>query len=254
VDKFLLNIEKYKYAILGTILVHLLVLVGSSFSQVQKVSRKAPEAVSLEIPLENIEVPEEDKPLEDNDQNLEENDQNLSNVAADANEMREKSFENYSTNKAEVEQDVVLNAKELERQYFEEAAANNPNNKTTKAERQKIETKADKLKIPGEKSSLEPGGEKAFAGKVMISYDLAGRKAFSLPNPGYTCNSSGTVVIEIKVASDGTVKGTRFLSHLSSSSSECLVQRATKYASRARFSSSSSGSQTGKITYKFVSQ
>ncbi|MFK8044280.1 MAG: hypothetical protein AB8B72_02205 [Crocinitomicaceae bacterium] len=252
-DKFLLNIEKYKYAILGTILVHLLVIVGSSFSQVQKISRKAPEAVSVEIPLDNIEIPDDE--IQTTDENQDEaSNENLSNVAADANDTRDKAFENYSTNKEEVEQDVMLNAKELERQFFEEAAANNPNNKVDKRERTEIETKADKLKMPGENDASTSGGDKAFAGKVMISFDLVGRKAFSLPNPGYTCKNSGTIVVEIKVASDGTVKGTRYIGSQSSSNSECLVQRALKYAARARFNSGSAGSQTGTITYKFVSQ
>jgi hypothetical protein len=254
VDRFLIYIEKYKFAILGTLLVHILIIVGSSFKQVQHVMRMPPQEVSVEMPLEDIEFePEIEEILDLKKEPLPS--QEITNVAADANDTREKSYENYSTNKDEIEEDVLQNAKDLERQFFEEAAANNPNAAQSQINSHvPIESITKKDVKKDQQSSVKSGGNKAFAGEVMISFNLKGRKAFSLPNPGYTCNNTGTIVIEIKVGGDGYVKSTNFLSNLSTGATDCLVERATKYASMARFNLVSSGTQTGTITYKFISQ
>lgn len=253
-DQFLLNIEKYKFAILGTLLVHIFIIVGSSFQQVQHVMRMPPQEVEIDVPLEDIEFePEIAEILELNKEPMPS--QDITNVAADANDKRDKSYENYSTNTDEIEEDVMLSAKELEKQYFEEAAANNPKtNQTQNNSHVPIETVSDKIKSPNENSSVKSGGDKAFAGEVMISFNLKGRKAFKLPNPGYTCSTSGTIVIEIKVGSDGLVKSTNFIGNRSSGATDCLVERAIEYAGRSRFNYSDSGSQTGTITYKFMSK
>ena len=249
-DQFLLNIEKYKFPILGTVLLHIIIVVASSFTQVQNVFRMPPEEITIEVPLEDIEFePEIEEILDLKKEPLPE--ANISNVAADANDTREKSYENYSLNKEDVSEEVLANAKALEKQFFEEAAANNPANQAQNDnDHTPIETKADLIKTNNNSNS----SDKAFAGEVMISYDLPNRKAFALPNPGYTCKSSGVVVIEIKVGSDGKVKSTSFLSNRSTNATDCLVERALRYANKSRFNSASAGNQTGTITYKFLGQ
>ncbi|MFK8038740.1 MAG: hypothetical protein AB8B74_10655 [Crocinitomicaceae bacterium] len=253
-DQFLLNIEKYKYSILGTILIHIAIIVSSSFTQIQNVMKMPPQEVSIDLPLENIEFePEIEEILELNKEPIPS--QEITNVAADANDTREESFENYSTNMDESTEEVEKTIKELEAEYFKDAAAKNTKNNATQNDSYvPIETKADKIKTNGSASNITKGGDKAFAGEVMISYSLKDRKAFSLPNPGYTCSSNGTIVIEIKVDGSGSVKSTRFLSAVSSGATECLIESATKYAARSRFNSSSGGNQTGTITYKFRGQ
>jgi len=90
----------------------------------------------------------------------------------------------------------------------------------------------------------------------MVSFDLDNRKAHSLPRPGYTCNSSGTVVVNIKVDKSGEVKSADFNSALSSSADECMVEKAIRYAKKSRFNLNSNSPmlQSGTITYKFVSK
>ncbi len=248
-DQFLINIEKYKFPILGTILVHIVIVIASSFTQVQNVFRMPPEEISIDIPLDEIEFePKLEEILDLKKEPLP--NQTITNLVTDANDTREKSYENYSINKQEVSDEVFQNAKELERQFFEEAAANNPSNTVPKNDHVPIETKSDLVKMNNDNGAAN----KSFAGEVMISFDLINRKAFSLPNPGYTCNNSGVIVIEVKVGADGKVKSTNFLENRSTSATDCLVERAIKYASRSRFNSTSGGSQTGTITYKFMGQ
>ena len=252
-DQFLINIEKYKYAIIGTIFFHVLFFVISSFTSVQPVKRMPPQEVSIEIPLDDIELePEIEKLLELNKEPLPS--QNIANIAADANDTREKAYENYSTNKDEVDQDVSESVKDFEAQLFKDAADQSAKDLASQTNSHvKIETKSHTINT-NKHSSVSSGGKNAFAGKVMISYNLIGRKAYNLPNPGYTCNNSGTIVIQIKVDKNGTVKDSKFMSGLSTSSNECLVKRAIRYANKSRFDFKEGGMQTGSITYEFKGQ
>ena len=87
-NDFLDYIEKYKFAILGTLVVHLCIIVGSSFQQVQHVMRIPPQEVEIEIPLEDIEFePEIEELLELKKEPLPS--ENITNTAADANDTRE---------------------------------------------------------------------------------------------------------------------------------------------------------------------
>ncbi len=253
-DQFLINIEKYRYAILGTILFHILIFVVSSFTSVQPVTKMPDEEIRMEIPLDDIEFePEIEEILDLKKEPIPT--ENVSNLAADANDTRERDYENFSTNKDEIDQAVLDDAKELEAQFFKEAAANNPNHVNTQTQSNvDVETNATKKDKPKDNPTLSGGADNAFAGEVMISYNLKGRKAYALPNPGYTCNSSGTIVIQIKVDNSGDVKDIKFLSNLSSGASECLVERASNYAKKARFDFKSGGVQTGTITYKFMAR
>ena len=54
-DQFLINLEKYKFAILGTVLFHILVFVVSGFTSVQHVTRLPPDEIKINLPLNDIE-------------------------------------------------------------------------------------------------------------------------------------------------------------------------------------------------------
>lgn len=254
-DQFLINLEKYRYAILGTVLFHIIIFVVSGFTTVKPVTKLLPEEIRIEIPLDDIELdPELEELLDLKKEPLPTED--VSNFVKDANDTREESFENYSTNKDAIDQEVLNDAKALEAQLFAEAAENNPNKAESRAESDTDIITEDKSKNKSTDKPVETsGGENAIAGEVLVEYDLPGRKAHSLPRPSYMCNSAGTIVIQIKVDASGSVKDTRFLSNRSSGATECLIERATKYAKRARFDYKSGvGLQTGTITYKFMAQ
>ena len=174
--------------------------------------------------------------------------ENISNLATDANDNREKSYEDYSTNFEDLSEEAMMSAKELEAKYFEDAAANN--------DRTDVATSMEEHKLNETKlnnDNVTTGGTNAFAGEVMISFSLKGRKSYSLPNPGYTCNGSGVVVIQIKVDKSGNVKDATYLARSSNGASSCMIQRAMKYAKKSRFDYNASVTmQTGTITYKFI--
>jgi hypothetical protein len=246
-DNFLDNIEKYKFAIFGTIFLHIMVFFFSIFTTIQDVVRIPPVDVTLEIPLDDIEFePEMEKILDLNKVPLPS--ENVNNLATDANDSREKSYEDYSTNMEDLSEESMLSAKELEAKYFEDAAANN--------DRTNVASDMEEHKINEAKSNndnVTSGGANAFAGEVMISYSLNGRKSYSLPNPGYTCNGSGVVVIQIKADKSGNVKDATYMAKSSNGASSCMIERALKYAKKSRFDyKASTAMQTGTITYKFI--
>jgi hypothetical protein len=255
VDKFLEYIEKYKFAILGTVIFHFFFFMSSNFVTIERPFPIAEEIVEADIE-EEIELDEEMMEMLEILRNQENPDnQELYNLAADQNDKRQKSFENFSTQ--EIDEQVMSDAKELEKQYFEEWASTHPNEAA--AVRSKVKTEVDdkKSKTDGQvKSKVDNTGENAFAGTVMVSFNLPKRKAYELSNPGYTCNGSGTVVIDIKVDKSGEVKEVSYNPSLSSGASDCMIEKAKVYAKRSRFNLSAevSGTQSGTITYKFQGQ
>lgn len=85
-----------------------------------------------------------------------------------------------------------------------------------------------------------------------ISFSLVGRSAIEIPNPIYTCDTPGKIVVNISVNAVGEVIETSVNKKSSTSSNECLVDKALEYAGGARFSKlPGRNSQPGTITYYF---
>lgn len=248
-------IEKYKFAILGTVIFHVLVFIYTNFVTVKNPVYFADPQVEMDIPLDDVpldpEIMELIKPKQQD--NLAS--QEVYNVTSDANDKREKSYENFSTQ--QMDEQVMENARALEQQYFQEWAGTHPDNQSSSMDiTDDKEEDKKKLAQSSPDKSIDQSGDKAFAGEVMASFNLKDRKAHSLEKPGYTCNSSGTVVLEIKVDKNGEVKDVSYMASGSSNATECMIEQSIKYARRSRFnfSSTAPAMQTGTITYKFVAR
>lgn len=248
-------IEKYKFAILGTVLFHILVFAYTNFATVKRPYKIPEPEVEMELPLEDVIVdPEMMKLLEMNkDQpNISEE---VYNVSSDANDDREKSFEEFSTQA--LDEDVNKTVEELEQEYKEYWASQHEGEGSDANSSADIdaEEKDNKVNQNKQGTNIQNNGDKAFAGPVMVEYDLKNRKAFSLPSPGYTCNGSGTVVINIRVDKAGEVKSASYNEAASSRATECMINKALAYAKKSRFNlASGSQFQDGYITYIFQGQ
>ena len=87
------------------------------------------------------------------------------------------------------------------------------------------------------------------------SYNLQDRKALFFPNPVYTCDGFGKVVITIEVNATGKVTKATFNPTLSETNNACLVESALKYAQRTRFNTKANKPlQLGTIAYRFPGQ
>ena len=84
-----------------------------------------------------------------------------------------------------------------------------------------------------------------------VSFNLINRTAVFIPNPVYTCDAQGEIVLDISVNNKGAVTQTSFNKKASTSLNRCLIDQALAYANDAFFSSSSKPSQSGSITFSF---
>jgi len=87
------------------------------------------------------------------------------------------------------------------------------------------------------------------------SFRLKGRKALFFPNPVYTCEGFGKVVINIEVSDLGKVLDTSVNKSASTTTNLCLIDSAIEYAEQTRFTTKAGVSvQEGTITYIFPGQ
>lgn len=95
----------------------------------------------------------------------------------------------------------------------------------------------------------------AYKGPSVISYELEGRKALSLPVPAYKGYGAGDVLVDIEVNQAGRVTAARVRSS-GSTADESLHSFAIDAAKRSRFSASSEAAKTqaGWILYRFIAQ
>ncbi|WP_157766157.1 energy transducer TonB family protein [Aquimarina aggregata] len=84
-----------------------------------------------------------------------------------------------------------------------------------------------------------------------LTYSLKNRKSVELPNPVYTCEGSGRVVVKIEVNKNGYVTNTKVDKKRSTTRNECLFDNAMEYARKALFSRTTIEKQEGTITYYF---
>lgn len=107
----------------------------------------------------------------------------------------------------------------------------------------------------GENTSEKISEKTGSLRNSSISFSLLGRQAIEIPNPIYTCATGGKIVINIAVNERGLVEDTSFNKASSTSTNECLIQHALRYAAEARFSIlAGRTSQIGTITYNFQEQ
>ena len=100
--------------------------------------------------------------------------------------------------------------------------------------------------------SPNKSNEKSKANKnSSVSFSLSNRNKIKLPPPVYLCETSGKIVVNIKVDSKGNVTDA-YINSSSSSNNKCLIDAALNYAQNARFSSDAKKTeQIGSITYYF---
>ncbi|WP_207759840.1 energy transducer TonB family protein [Flavobacterium cyanobacteriorum] len=97
------------------------------------------------------------------------------------------------------------------------------------------------------------GGKGNGSGTGVGNYQLAGRKVIAKPQPRYTCNEQGTVVVEISVDQNGRVISATPGVRGTTNSAKCLLDQAKQAALNTKFDSSDAApeKQVGKIIYNF---
>lgn len=95
------------------------------------------------------------------------------------------------------------------------------------------------------------GGSGAGRGTGVGDYTLAGRKALAIPEPKYTCNEEGRVVVQIAVDRSGKVISATPGARGTTNTAKCLQDQAKAAALKARFDAGDSDKQIGTIVYNY---
>ena len=107
------------------------------------------------------------------------------------------------------------------------------------------------LDSDGDNSSEEIVKNNVANQHTSISYSLKDRMHRRLPNPIYTCASSGKIVVNIRVDNKGNVLAADFNQASSTTKNGCLIDNAIAYALKSKFQNSAKKEQIGTITYLF---
>jgi len=186
----------------------------------------------------------------------------VKSIARDRNDDRERSSENWSSNKMSAA-DVERSVKDYERKLFEEAGGEEKRKKLQQEMDDRKKQQTTGPTNPNEKQSTANGGNKAYSGDVMVEWSLSNRpphqnNTWYVRNPGYTCGygASGKVTVSIKVNQNGDVTNATYEPTLSRNANYCMIEQAVKYAKMSRFTYSGAAPklQDGTITYTFVAQ
>jgi len=121
---------------------------------------------------------------------------------------------------------------------------------TVEARKKALEKKrAEVQKAIEERERLR--NQKSGNRQSTVSFDLANRTSVYIPNPVYTCDAQGAIVINITVNSNGSIVAMDYNKKASTSTNGCLIDQALDYTQQALFNAVSKASQKGSITFHF---
>ncbi|WP_299218919.1 hypothetical protein [uncultured Aquimarina sp.] len=133
----------------------------------------------------------------------------------------------------------------------EEATEETSNNEQLAEGQEAINEDITTEEVPEDKKEEKPITEEVNNRNSSVTFTLKGREKKDIPNPIYTCNGSGKVVVKIEVNQNGYVIDAKIDKKKSTTRNECLFDNALDYAQDALFSSSGMKEQKGYITYYF---
>lgn len=253
-------LEKYKFGLVAALLAYVII-----FAYFQIGTYNGPgvpytafyEGPQLEIPEDEIQLLPENIMLPANY-----DPSNIKNTARDENDKRTRSEDNYSVSK--YSGNGVQDATDYEKKMFDEAggAAEREKIRTQIEARKEREKEQAKQTNKGDKTSTT-GKSNAAAGNVMVKFNVPKHTAhqgndYYIRNPGYKCGvgSAGMVMIMVKVDQSGNVLSATYDASQSYNANSCMISEAKKYASISRFNyaPTAAKSQSGWISYTFISQ
>ncbi|MEN8810839.1 MAG: hypothetical protein ABF264_07285 [Flavobacteriales bacterium] len=232
------------YAILATIVLHVLVILSFNLTKIQSEMTVFSDAAILEL---DFKEPEEiEKMLLPPEQNIDESNQDIKDLMQDIQDIRKKSRTNFSESRInqEIENEVIeRNNQSLNEKNKKKESGTNSSIKETPTKENETQDKSAEA-------------ENSYAGKVTRYCNVQGRECYTVA-PSYTCKGGGQVQIDIKVDKIGSVKSVKVNTANTTTTNECILNQALDYAKRTtKVSSDLKGehANSGYIIYNFVSQ
>lgn len=240
-------IEQHKFSILGTIGIHVVILVWLNLQLVVS----APPVVNDRVVMQ-LDFSEDEEVVEDPMQELEneglENNSQLTNVAANANQEK-TTYTNQNFSQAKADQEVLDELKRMEAEEFNSIEHSEEND--TKPENNKIDHNLVK-------EDAKPNENAGYGNdvKATASYYLPNRKPQRKPTPSYKCTKEGVVTIKVKVNQKGRVVSAVIDESKTNTQNECLRTEAITYSKRWRFTQdfNDEAKKEGWIKFSYASQ
>ncbi len=231
--------DKHKALILTSLFCGILVLALYNFRLSQNRKQFSEMMINLE---EEAEAPEEDLEEREEEEQPQQEPQSQPETHRAFNENTEEREENFQQ---EIDEIFEKNSASQDENQTSENTSSEGAYTINSEKRQQEASDGDDS---SEKTSTQSGGLRDSS----ISFSLKGRNAVHIPNPIYTCDRAGKIVVNIKVNQSGRVTETQINKASSNSTNECLEEKALEYAAGARFSElAGRNDQPGTITYRF---
>lgn len=246
-------IERHKFGLIGTALLHVIIFFALNFYYFEVPEGEIHVTQDIEIPLEEISLEDLSQEEVDEEGNVI-NSGEIKNTVVDQNDDREKSMDNYS--RKSMDQQVEDELKQLEEETFQQL---NEGREPGSKEEEPYEHVTDKELEEMAREHLDQGnngGNKGYAGRAIATFDLPGREEVKIRIPSYTCRGSGTVVVRVKVNVKGEVTTAKYAPELSYRPTDCMIEKAQSYAAQSKFdyNPDADDPQSGTITYEFIAQ
>jgi len=237
--------REHRTGIYGTIIFHLIILIVLLGSRLHTVAFGTP---SILIDFSEQERKTAQEILEKRKERTLEIASKELNAAINTQVIRNVVVDNSETNNNSqpLKDDRKTNATQL----YDDARRVQEKIDASRAEQAKSQG-SDEIKMPEKK----PEKKETYKGPSVISYDLGGRKALSLPVPAYQCQGGGDVKVEIKVNPQGRVTVVSII-EAESTKNICLHDAAKRFAKSSRFElkNNAPARQQGYIVYRFIAQ
>lgn len=202
------------------------------------------------IPIPVIEeVPEEDPEEQQEQEELKQNSQ-ISHQASNTTRLQREANRYFSKEDPvrDALSNTILDAENTE-QNEDPTAENFPDYQERIA---LLQSRSQKKQSSGNDLSEKVSRVNTSASRrSTITYILRERDAVKIPNPVYTCDAEGKVVINIEVSGQGNVIKASYNKNASTTANGCLVDQALEYAKGAIFNNSTRQTQLGSISFEF---
>lgn len=253
-------IERHKYGIMITLLIHVAVFVYFQIATYEEAviydawdfqGRNIESPDDIQITPDQIQTPQE--------QELFNPQEKVSSFVKNENDKRDRSFDKeikYTSSQGDAESIEDEFHESLRKEMLgqkETQDSKNPANDN-------IEMENHKTKKENEKNNSNSGSNEAVGGQTMVSYRLENRHPLNhndwyVRNPGYTCGDvDGVVKVLVEVAQSGDVVDAKVLEAQTQNATPCMLEKAKEYALKSRFNydGGADKKQQGIITYRFV--
>lgn len=237
---FLVLLEKYQNAILGTLIVHILIFVWLNIQNVSFYIIQPKEKVLATLDFTS---PENNLNPKKSKENFTDNEIVVTNAASNYDQEKDMS----ASQKKALEEKVIEDVKEFEKKQFNDFGKDNPVKDNSPLENEKIKDNSISKTVS---KSLKK------TSNATAKYFCENRNMILQKIPSYLCNQTGTVRLTIKVNPKGEVTDCKVDNSETSTSNQCLIENAINYAKNWKFNQdfSSTQRQEGWIEFIYLSQ